>query len=161
MFERIVTDPYYSEQYNITVLSRPYYADGDSSSTANYQLGPWLLTIDNFVSEQEAERLIELGGDIGYEKSTDVGAIDPESGTVERKISKGRTSTNAWCNTDECESDPVSIAVYERMENLTQISMDNYEPFQLLRYKPGQLYVSHKFTRLQSLTSFAHTHLSF
>jgi prolyl 4-hydroxylase len=142
MFDNIVSNPYYGEKYDITVLSRPYYAKDGTAEASNSQIGPWVMTLDNFLSEEEAERLIALGGAIGYERSTDVGEIE-DDGSFERVVSQGRTSTNAWCNTDECNDDPVVNAVYERMSNLTQIPIVNSEPLQLLRYTPGQFYQSH------------------
>jgi hypothetical protein len=41
--------------------------------------------------------MIELGFKQGYERSADVGGIKFD-GTVERVVSRGRTSTNAWCS---------------------------------------------------------------
>ena len=96
MFESIVSNPAFHSDYDIKVLSRPDYAEGDSAETVDYILGPWILTLDNFLSPAEAERLIELGQNMGYERSTDVGAIEPD-GSVQRNLSTGRTSTNAWC----------------------------------------------------------------
>lgn len=142
MFERIVTDPYYAAQYEIKVLSRPDYAEGDDPEQVDYIIGPWVATLDNFLTEQEAERLIELGRNVGYERSTDVGEVF-EDGSVERKLSTGRTSENAWCLSDECLDDPVANAVYDRMENLTSIPSGNSEALQLLQYKPGQFYKNH------------------
>jgi prolyl 4-hydroxylase len=142
MFENIINDPFY-QKYNVTVLSRPYYADDDDEeSDIDYQIGPWVVLLENFTSSAEAKRLIELGQNVGYERSTDVGTIF-EDGSFERKVSRGRTSTNAWCNDDECLEDETANNIYERIENLTQIPMDNYEPFQLLKYEEGQFYEVH------------------
>lgn len=140
MFENILSQPFYSDNYDITVLSRPHFVDGEDAIAA--QVGPWVLMLDNFLSADEAKTLIDLGAAIGYERSTDVGEMDGD-GTLERVVSEGRTSTNAWCNTVECSEDPVVIAVYDRILNLTQIPIVNSEPFQLLRYEPGQFYESH------------------
>lgn len=139
MFETIMSDPFFAQTYEITVLSRPSYVDGDDAANATYQLGPWVLTLDNFMSPEEAETLIALGASTGYERSTDVGAIE-DDGSYERLVSPGRTSTNAWCNTEECNEDSTATAVYERIYNLTQIPSVNSEPFQLLKYEPGQFY---------------------
>jgi len=142
MFENIVSNPEFNAKYDIQVLSRPEYAEGDDPETANYIIGPWVLTLDNFLSAEEAERLIEMGHNVGYERSTDVGKVE-EDGSVERKLSQGRTSTNAWCLSEECVNDPVSLAVYERMENLTGIPRSNSEALQLLRYTESQFYNIH------------------
>jgi prolyl 4-hydroxylase len=40
--------------------------------TANYKLGSWVITLDNFISDEEADRLIELGSEESYERSSDV-----------------------------------------------------------------------------------------
>ena len=142
MFESIVSNPAFHSEYDIKVLSRPDYAEGDSAETVDYILGPWILTLDNFLSPAEAERLIELGQNMGYERSTDVGAIEPD-GSVQRNLSTGRTSTNAWCLSEECVHDPVANAVYDRMEHLTGIPRANSEAMQLLRYTEGQFYNVH------------------
>jgi hypothetical protein len=56
-FERIVAD----EQYDTNVLSSP--------DTTN---GPWVVTIDDFISHEETQVLIEMGAQLGYERSEDV-----------------------------------------------------------------------------------------
>lgn len=75
MFERIVTDPFY-EQFQPKVLSRPDYAPGDSKENATYNLGLWMVLFENAMTGEEADRLIELGGLRGYERSSDVGKLD-------------------------------------------------------------------------------------
>ena len=67
MFERITTDPYY-QQYTPTILSRPGVGVGKFPDD-----GPWVITLDNVISEEECIKLIELGGVRGYEQSYDVG----------------------------------------------------------------------------------------
>ena len=142
MFENIVNSEEITSQYDLKVLSRPDYAEGDDPDNVDYILGPWVVTLDNFLSEEEAERFIEMGHNVGYEQSTDVGQVF-EDGSVERKKSQGRTSKNAWCNSDECLNDPVSKAVFERMENVTGIPQRNSEALQLLRYVESEFYKTH------------------
>ena len=67
MFERLTTDSYY-EQYSPEVLSRP------GKPIGKFDDGPWVVVLHNFISEAEADKLIELGGVRGYEQSYDVGA---------------------------------------------------------------------------------------
>ena len=137
LFEHIVTDPYY-KQYDPVVLSRPTYAQGDTADTANYKIGLWMIMLENIVSDAEADRMIELGGIRGYERSSDVGA-EKEDGTFTKNVNSGRTSTNAWC-TDECYTDPVAIALMERIVNITGIPEPYSENLQLLRYEKDQYY---------------------
>ena len=141
LFERIVNEPYY-QRYSPTVLSRPGYVPGDDATTAPYQLGPWLVVLEDFTTPDEAAKLIEMGGHIGYERSEDVGD-EHEDGEVDSVVSTGRTSTNAWCTTDVCEAEPLVQNVVERMENLTGIPRAYSEELQLLRYEVGQFYEEH------------------
>ena len=79
MFERLSSEPYLSK-YDVKVLSSP--ATG----------GPWVLTMENLVSEEEANRLIELGGELGYARSTDVGVVQAD-GTLTKEVSEGGPNT--------------------------------------------------------------------
>lgn len=62
--------------------------------------GPWLITFENFISNDEADRLIELGGVEGYKRSTDVGALKPDgsyTGKVDECICTSMLEINARC----------------------------------------------------------------
>jgi prolyl 4-hydroxylase len=141
IFQRLITDPAL-ERHAPKVLSRPSLVGGDTEATADYQLGPWVLVLEDFLSAQETERMIQAGAEVGYARSTDVGKLDKD-GTFEDKVSDRRTSTNAWCNVKLCEEDPVVKTVVSRIETLTQIPFNNSEALQLLRYEEGQFYKIH------------------
>jgi prolyl 4-hydroxylase len=135
MFERIVVSPA-NEQYNVTIHSSPVsYKDHEGDD------GPWVITLDDFLSPAECERLIQMGHDIEYTQSEDVGA-KLFDGTYAPMVSKGRTSTTAWC-VDDCFKDSVTVAVRERIEELTGIPDVNSEYLQLLRYEKSQFYNEH------------------
>ena len=87
MFRKLTSEPYLST-YSAQVLSSPETG------------GPWVITLDDVVTEEEAQRLIELGGIEGYERSRDVGKRKAD-GTHERIESKSRTSENAWCASNQ------------------------------------------------------------
>lgn len=131
MFRRLSSEEPYISKYNVTVLSSP----------DNEDAGPWVLTLDNFVTDDEAERLISLGAVEGYERSTDIGAMKPD-GTTGSVVSNGRTSTNAWCS-NECLEDEMVQMVNQRISNMTGIPEENSEDLQLLRYEVGQKYNTH------------------
>jgi len=130
MFRRLSSEPYKSK-YDVQVLSSP----------DDLKSGPWVLTMENFISEEESERLIELGADSGYERSTDIGDLQPD-GNYESEVSSYRTSWNSWCS-DECKEDELFVAVTNRISNMTEIPLVNSEDLQLLRYTPGQYYRTH------------------
>ena len=124
MFETLSQE----DSFHVTVLSRPTATESK----------PWVVIIDDFVSEEECERLIEMGAVQGYERSEDVGALKFD-GTLDSVQSKDRTSFNAWCSND-CYSDPVTVKVMNRISNLTGVPVENSEHLQLLRYQKGQFY---------------------
>jgi prolyl 4-hydroxylase len=132
MFERLTTDSLF-EQYSPKVLSRPSFVGNHTNETADYQLGPWVLLMENFVSAEETERMIQAGTEIGFKRSFL---------STDNRASEGRTSANAWCETT-CRTDPLVAGVVNRIAMLTQIPHNNSEHLQLLRYEEGQLYKTH------------------
>jgi prolyl 4-hydroxylase len=134
MFHRIATDPVLIEQYTPKILSAP----ASHIQSDEVMDGPWVVVLENFVSPEECETMIQLGAVQGYEQSKDVGERKFD-GTYDDYANEDRTSTNAWC-TDDCYNDEVAIRLHQRMENLTHIPEINYEYFQLLRYHVGQFY---------------------
>ena len=129
MFEKLTQEPYLSK-YSVEILSSPA-ANG----------GPWVITMDDVVTAEEAENLIQLGAIEGYERSTNVGKVKAD-GTTEKDVSESRTSTNAWCNND-CYKNENAKAVMQRLSNLTGIDDINSEYLQLLKYETGQFYKTH------------------
>ena len=79
MFEKLTKEPYLTK-YSVEILSSP---ETD---------GPWVITMDDVVTAEEAERLIELGAIEGYARSSDVGKMKAD-GTHEKDVNSGRTST--------------------------------------------------------------------
>jgi prolyl 4-hydroxylase len=113
---------------------------GDGPENADYQLGMWLVSFENFTSPEEAEHMIQLAADQGYERSADVGEELPD-GSFADDINSGRTSENAWCD-DDCFEDPVAQSIMRRIEHITGINMDNQESLQQLRYRVGEVRTS-------------------
>mmetsp|Transcript_26941 Transcript_26941/g.75752 ORF Transcript_26941/g.75752 Transcript_26941/m.75752 type:complete len:680 (+) Transcript_26941:99-2138(+) len=124
-FKRITTDPYYQEQYGpMEIIGNP---------EKDYNM-PWIVTFDNFLTDEECARLSVLGEIEGYERSMETGD-DPED-------AHRRTSTNSWCKST-CYEDAVTQRVHRKLDNFTLIPHQNSEYLQLLRYKPGQQYKEH------------------
>lgn len=84
MFERILTEPSI-QQYKPKIVSRPDYLEGDTAGTADYKIGPWMVLFENAITDEEADRLIELGGVEGYQRSADVGRRLAD-GTYDKKV---------------------------------------------------------------------------
>jgi prolyl 4-hydroxylase len=142
IYESITTNPAF-EKYGLKVLSRPSYAPGDTAETTDYQLGPWIVVFDNAVTDEEADRFIELGSKLGYTKSTtNVVGKHENDGTLTTLEIAGRTSTTAWCFF-ECAEDPTVQRVMNRIAAITGIAETNYEHVQILKYEKGQFYRTH------------------
>lgn len=155
MFLRIVKELPYDEgvivpNYTVTILSRPSPDDEieeeeeevneDTTATNegheaededNLPLvgGPWVVVLDNFLTDEECDRLIELGGIEGYKRSELEDKTEGDAGVDDTT----RTSTNAWCM-DECYADPIAERVIAKIANTTGIPDENSEYLQLLRY---------------------------
>jgi len=94
MFERIVTDPYY-KRYEPVVLSRPDLAPGDTAENATYKVGGiWMILFEKALSDEEADRMIELGSVEGYKRSSGVGQLQADGNYIET-VNRDRTSYNA------------------------------------------------------------------
>ena len=105
---------------------------------------PWILTVDDFLSAEDCETLIQWGHKLGFERSVDAGKI-LQDGSMESVVSSYRTSTNAWCLSG-CYEDPVTQAVLQRLETMLDIPRVHYEYFQLLKYEVSQFTNQRNFT---------------
>lgn len=126
-------------EYSVVVHSRP----GDDEVTEvdinlDKKLPPWVITLDNFLTDEECDAIIQLGYDAGYKRSEDVGK-QKFDGTVDSRKSKGRTSENAWCSSrNGCREKTVPKRVIDRMSTIMGISDANSEDIQILKYEVGQ-----------------------
>ena len=102
---------------------------------------PWLVSIENFLTEHEADTLIALGEGMGYERSDDWAEYMPD-GTVQTYFHDGRTSYQAWCE-DGCDENSTVEGITNKIAALTGIPPENSEKLQLLRYNEGQKYDLH------------------
>ena len=128
-------------KYNPIALSRPKFkSDGTPSGVEKD--GPWVISLSNFVTDEEADRLVEIGRQQGYQRSADVGKEKPD-GSHESSVSDSRTSHNTWCQEKSCYGDPLVAPVIDRIANVTKTKVENSEYLQLLQYEPGQYYRQH------------------
>jgi Uncharacterized iron-regulated protein len=132
--------------YTVMVHSKPQSArklETNTEEMPDLNDAPWVITFENFLTDEECDRLIELGTKAGYDRSKDVGERTLD-GSYSAKISSTRTSENAWCSSKNgCREDPVAERVRDRISSVLQIPSDNFEDFQLLKYEEGQYYVTH------------------
>jgi hypothetical protein len=138
----------------LNISTEPTYKPGDMNdmfSTIEERVGhkydiqiastaPWVVILDNFTTDEEIEAVLSLVKN-NWERSTDSGA-ENEFGEAGRTLSKGRTSSNAWCRKD-CLDNVHVQNVLAKMEEVTRIPSHHYESLQILQYVQGQFYNVH------------------
>jgi prolyl 4-hydroxylase len=131
-------------EYTVHAHSRPSDEPATHISAAlDKSLPPWVVTFENFLTDEECEALIQLGYKYGYKRSEDVGAkqFDGSHAGVQ---SEKRTSENAWCSEFHgCRKEEVPARIHERMAAVMGIPPQNSEDLQLLKYEKGQFYKTH------------------
>lgn len=111
-------------QHSPRALSWPGGPHGDKA--------PWVITLQDFLSDAEAQAFID-GCSHSFQRSLAGDQLSPV-----------RTSSQCWCSHNACSRDPLSSMVARRIANVTRVPDERYfEPFQVLRYEPGQFYRSH------------------
>ena len=130
--------------YTVHIHSGPGVdTDNENTVAMDKSSPPWVITFDNFVTEEECQNMIELGHKYKYKRSEDAGAVRFD-GTHDGVKSERRTSENAWCSEhDGCRQQEVPTLLHERIAKVLQIPANNSEDFQLLRYEKGQFYRTH------------------
>ena len=105
MFTRMVTQAHLQQNYTITILSQPTppttttsmkeEGDGSNDNTIDksQEGGPWVVLLDDFLTDEECDTLIALGTERGYERSQGVSGLKRD-GSIKSHVSKGRTSSN-------------------------------------------------------------------
>lgn len=138
--------------YTVRIHSKPggdmNYDDknDDRTSEAHHQPDPWVITLDNFLTGDECDALIQLGHgngweqegpSAGFQRSVDVGRLDTRDGTVYGRRSDLRTSETSWCTTG-CRTAPVPQRIHQRISALLSIPSEHSEDIQILKYEKGQ-----------------------
>jgi prolyl 4-hydroxylase len=132
------------QPYTIVVHSRPSDEPvTEISAVTDKSLPPWVITFENFMTDEECEGMIQLGYKYEYKRSEDVGAkkFDGTFGSVK---SEGRTSKNAWCSEHHgCRLEALPQRIHARMSAVMHIPPDNSEDLQILKYEKGEFYKTH------------------
>lgn len=100
----------YSPSQDVRIYSRPGGSKGQSTKSQSQSQsmhdnndthtiidGPWVVSISNFLTEEECNYLIQVGKEMGYKRSTESSTL-PDGSQEEDFVSEARTSKNAWCH---------------------------------------------------------------
>ncbi|KAL7518179.1 hypothetical protein ACHAWX_003032 [Stephanocyclus meneghinianus] len=146
-FERIVDNSDGKGEflkYNPRALSRPKFKRDGTPSPGNVEVeGPWVVILENFITNEEADRIIELGKQQGFKRSTRVKGQSAGSSIGPGVTDAARTSHNTWCQEEQCTKDPIVSRVLERIADVTNSTINHSEHLQILQYETGQYYTSH------------------
>jgi prolyl 4-hydroxylase len=130
--------------YTVHIHSQPgNAADSEVSVVVDKSLPPWVISFEDFLTEEECQALIDLGYKYEYKRSEDVGERKFD-GTFDSIKNERRTSENAWCSDHAgCRGEEVAQRIHNRMSKVMGIPAVNSEDLQLLRYEKGQFYRTH------------------
>ena len=92
---------------------------------------PWVVTLDNFLSDEEASHIITLCA----------ARFEPSKTQTEGTLQ--RTSDTCWGDDHAFQTNSSVLRVLQRVEEITLVPQANGEPLQVLRYQPGQYYTAH------------------
>jgi prolyl 4-hydroxylase len=95
---------------------------------------PWLLVIDDFLSDAECDALVLCGTNAGLTQAQDAATRGRQS-----SYHRSRRASIAQCESEE----GVISDLYRRIEELVQVSHANTEPIQIVKYNPGQFHKLH------------------
>ena len=143
LFERIVDDEADElgfAQYKPRTVQRPYKSG--ETRTRTWNVGPWMVAFDQFLTNDEADRLVEIAANKGFGRSEEVTKKVKPDGSFERRISTYRTSSNTWCDS-ACQEDAIIKPIIDRIANVTGIPESHSEPLQILKYQDGEKYGEH------------------
>ena len=154
LFERIVAvgadythrnETIYTHDYSITVHSRP---DGARIGSQNRRRGvvqPWMVTLENFMTEDECDAMIGDGHKEGFYPSIDAKERShrrtptPNTTSTTMKTVGRRNSETAWCTSkNNCTYREVPDRLHRRLSEILGIPSENSEGFQILKYDVGQ-----------------------
>ena len=92
---------------------------------------PLVVEINNFLTDVESNHIIKLcTGKFSRSQAGD-------------GITQSRTSEQCWCQDKNCTNDDVIKKVEERISSLLNMSNENAEFMQILKYEENQYYMEH------------------
>jgi len=94
-------------------------------------MNPWVVTLDNFLTAQEADTLVRLGEESGFSPFED-------SGTIKHSYEA------TWCaEASGCRENQVTKRILERMAKTVGLPRQNLEDLQLIKHNEGHYHDLH------------------
>lgn len=124
-------------------ITLPYPLNGDNEKIILETLTttPRLFRLHNFITSDEVEKMIENANTLGYERSTGGLATNDAAGKENQGVfTSRRTSENSWDLRSEIGR-TLKTRAYAALRLVHDTATE--DGFQVVRYKPGQFYMSH------------------
>lgn len=106
---------------------------------------PWMVTLENFMTEDECDAMIGDGHKEGFYPSIDAKERShrrtptPNTTSTTMKTVGRRNSETAWCTSkNNCTYREVPDRLHRRLSEILGIPSENSEGFQILKYDVGQ-----------------------
>ena len=104
-----------------------------SQPTVQNENTPWVVKIDNFLTDEECGYLISLAEAIGWATVS----------TKNQENSVGRSKKTSLCDDEECAHDSMLVRVQEKLSNLLSIPANNFEFVEFEKFNFGDSFGVH------------------
>jgi ShK domain-like. len=127
---------------NIQVISQPTFQQQEPPDTDSDD--PLIVIVNDFLSESECDRLVQLGHDIGWKNSSSVSKLDHFNGLHSFQIPL-RSSQSLICDNNNNSSLCATTfqSLIEKLSQFLHIPQDYFEVPQMDRYPTGGYYSLH------------------
>lgn len=126
--------------YTVSVESRPSMSKATEVSVLmDKSLPPWLLSLDNFLTEEESIQMIQIRDELNNKH------FDEDDGESKTTIE------NKFCGDhNNCRNKNFIQSIHKRIEDILEIPANNSEDFEILEYEVGNYYdMYHDFMQQQ------------
>lgn len=124
-FLNISNVPVYAPGELNTMFEQTIERFGGKYDVTIHSDSPWVVTFDNFLTDNESASMIKLV-DKSWTRSQSPLLTEEENGWY------------SWCRRAHCNQNDTIISVVNKIQEITNIPIPNYEYFNIVRYEEGQ-----------------------
>ena len=130
------------DEYGPEYISEPKTSGSKKNDDEDSPADPWIVRFDKFLSDDESQRIIEVGNEIGWHQSV-LEERELASGNP-NKVPPRRTSKSAICKVGaDCDTHSIYSAVLDRVATITGIPRRHIEHVELVKYDKAESFGVH------------------
>jgi prolyl 4-hydroxylase len=123
--------------YTVYVHSRPGINNAGGIVARDMQQLPWIISLDNFLTEEECKTLIQLAQKAGSRHGTTEVQLDRSLASLE--MNQEQILSSVWCSyQNNCRGEDIPQLVHDRIAKITGVPVGNSEDFQMTQHEQGQ-----------------------